>query len=78
MAPVLASPGVIRTSTYATFNVPDSNGWLLQEIKTRLSDREWRDRRAAYRVARERGRTPDQASQAAARYMEEVLDVAAL
>jgi catechol 2,3-dioxygenase-like lactoylglutathione lyase family enzyme len=29
--------------TYATFNDPDGNGWLLQEIKTRLPGREWED-----------------------------------
>jgi catechol 2,3-dioxygenase-like lactoylglutathione lyase family enzyme len=27
--------------TYATFNDPDGNGWLLQEIKERLPGREW-------------------------------------
>jgi catechol 2,3-dioxygenase-like lactoylglutathione lyase family enzyme len=27
--------------TYAAFNDPDGNGWLLQEIKTRLPGREW-------------------------------------
>jgi catechol 2,3-dioxygenase-like lactoylglutathione lyase family enzyme len=27
--------------TYASFNDPDGNGWLLQEIKTRLPGREW-------------------------------------
>ena len=29
--------------TYASFNDPDGNGWLLQEIKTRLPGREWED-----------------------------------
>jgi catechol 2,3-dioxygenase-like lactoylglutathione lyase family enzyme len=29
--------------TYASFSDPDGNGWLLQEIKTRLSGREWTD-----------------------------------
>jgi hypothetical protein len=27
--------------TYASFNDPDGNGWLLQEIQTRLPGREW-------------------------------------
>lgn len=27
--------------TYASFSDPDCNGWLLQEIKTRLPGREW-------------------------------------
>ena len=27
--------------TYATFSDPDSNGWLLQEVTTRLPGREW-------------------------------------
>ena len=29
--------------TYASFNDPDGNGWLLQEVKTRLPGREWED-----------------------------------
>jgi catechol 2,3-dioxygenase-like lactoylglutathione lyase family enzyme len=29
--------------TYASFNDPDGNGWLLQEIKVRLPGREWED-----------------------------------
>jgi len=29
--------------TYASFNDPDGNGWLLQEISTRLPGREWED-----------------------------------
>ncbi len=97
--------------TYASFSDPDGNGWLLQEIKTRLPGREWEDPAtdisalagllhetaqhhdpyekshaphnwwdwyAAYFHARERGRTPDEASQAAGRYMAVVLHVAAL
>jgi hypothetical protein len=28
---------------YASFNDPDGNGWLLQEITTRLPGREWQD-----------------------------------
>ena len=29
--------------TYASFSDPDGNGWVLQEIKTRLPGREWND-----------------------------------
>src|SRR6266566_1324467 len=29
--------------TYASFSDPDGNGWLLQEIKTRLPGRKWED-----------------------------------
>jgi catechol 2,3-dioxygenase-like lactoylglutathione lyase family enzyme len=29
--------------SYASFNDPDGNGWLLQEVKTRLPGREWDD-----------------------------------
>jgi catechol 2,3-dioxygenase-like lactoylglutathione lyase family enzyme len=29
--------------TYASFTDPDGNGWLLQEIKTRLPGRDWED-----------------------------------
>jgi catechol 2,3-dioxygenase-like lactoylglutathione lyase family enzyme len=29
--------------TYASFSDPDGNGWLLQEIKTRLPGRVWED-----------------------------------
>jgi catechol 2,3-dioxygenase-like lactoylglutathione lyase family enzyme len=29
--------------TYASFSDPDGNGWLLQEIQTRLPGREWED-----------------------------------
>jgi hypothetical protein len=29
--------------TYASFSDPDGNGWLLQEIKTRLPGHEWED-----------------------------------
>ena len=29
--------------TYAWFSDPDGNGWLLQEIETRLPGREWED-----------------------------------
>ncbi len=97
--------------TYASFSDPDGNGWLLQEIKTRLPGREWTDPTAdvaflagllhetaehhdlyekshaphnwwdwyaAYFHAREQGRTQEEASQAAGRYMDEILHVAAL
>jgi catechol 2,3-dioxygenase-like lactoylglutathione lyase family enzyme len=30
-------------NSYATFNDPDGNGWLLQEITTRLPGRVWED-----------------------------------
>jgi hypothetical protein len=29
--------------TYASFSDPDGNGWLLQEVKTRLPGRERKD-----------------------------------
>lgn len=29
--------------SYASFSDPDGNGWLLQEITTRLPGREWED-----------------------------------
>ena len=29
--------------TYASFSDPDGNGWLLQEVRTRLPGREWDD-----------------------------------
>jgi catechol 2,3-dioxygenase-like lactoylglutathione lyase family enzyme len=96
--------------TYASFSDPDGNGWLLQEIKTRLPGRQWADPEAdvasladllhetaahhdpydkshaphnwwdwyaAYLHARRQGRTPDEASQAADRYMQDVKHVAA-
>ena len=79
--------------TWASFSDPDGNGWLLQEIKTRLPGRglgreratltdllreaeqrhgkdeatapqhHWSGWYAAYIVARERGRTPDEAAE---------------
>ncbi|HUO71762.1 MAG TPA: VOC family protein [Solirubrobacteraceae bacterium] len=30
-------------NTYATFSDPDGNGWLLQEVTSRLPGREWED-----------------------------------
>ena len=87
--------------TFATFNDPDGNSWLLQEIKTRLPGRglssmdvatlipllreaeerhgeyqatapkhHWSGWYAAYIVARERGRTPEEAVKDAALHME--------
>jgi catechol 2,3-dioxygenase-like lactoylglutathione lyase family enzyme len=87
--------------SFATFNDPDGNSWLLQEIKTRLPGRglssidvsaltdllreteerhgqyeptapkhHWSEWYAAYIVARERGRTPDDAAKDAALHME--------
>jgi catechol 2,3-dioxygenase-like lactoylglutathione lyase family enzyme len=32
--------------SFASFEDPDGNGWLLQEIKTRLAGREWKSTRA--------------------------------
>jgi catechol 2,3-dioxygenase-like lactoylglutathione lyase family enzyme len=82
--------------SWASFSDPDGNGWLLQEVKTRLPGRglsldvatltellretershgdyekvapkhHWSGWYAAYIVARERGRTPEQAKKAAA------------
>jgi hypothetical protein len=77
--------------SFASFSDPDGNGWLLQEVKTRLPGRglgndvatltellretetrhgeyeptapkhHWSEWYAAYIVAREQGRTPEQA-----------------
>jgi catechol 2,3-dioxygenase-like lactoylglutathione lyase family enzyme len=82
--------------SFASFNDPDGNGWLLQEVTTRLPGRgftadvttltellretearhgayeaiapkhHWSEWYAAYIVARERGRTPDDAAADAA------------
>ena len=86
--------------SFASFNDPDQNGWLLQEIKTRLPGRglsmdvatltdllreteehhgayeatapkhHWSEWYAAYIVARERGKTPEEAAKDAALHME--------
>ena len=87
--------------SYAEFTDPDGNGWLLQEIKTRLPGRghssfdvatltallreteehhgpyeatapkhHWSDWYAAYIVARQEGKTPEEAAKAAALHME--------
>jgi catechol 2,3-dioxygenase-like lactoylglutathione lyase family enzyme len=87
-------------SSWASFSDPDGNGWLLQEIKTRLPGRgfsvdvatltdllreteehhgayeavapkhHWSRWYAAYIVARERGKTPEEAAKDAALHME--------
>jgi catechol 2,3-dioxygenase-like lactoylglutathione lyase family enzyme len=89
-------------SSWASFSDPDGNGWLLQEIKTRLPGRgfgvdvatlrellreteerhgkyeatapkhHWSEWYAAYIVARERGRSPEEAVEDAGRHMEAV------
>jgi catechol 2,3-dioxygenase-like lactoylglutathione lyase family enzyme len=86
--------------SFATFSDPDGNGWLLQEIKTRLPGRglsldiptltvllqeaeqrhgdyeakgpkhHWSEWYSGYIVARERGRTPDEAVKDAALHVE--------
>jgi hypothetical protein len=86
--------------SFATFSDPDGNGWLLQEIKTRLPGRgfssdvatltellreteqhhgkyeatapkhHWSGWYAAYIVARERGKMPEQAAEEAGRHMD--------
>ena len=97
--------------SFASFEDPDGNGWLLQEITTRLPGREWKlartsamdvatlaellheteehhgqyekthakhnwwDWYAAYLNARQNGSSPEEASAAADRYMDEVLHV---
>ena len=95
-----ADPEGRSYATRASFNDPDGNGWVLQEIKTRLPGRglgndigtltellreaeerhgnyearapkhHWSDWYAAYIVARERGRTADDAANDAAVHME--------
>jgi len=87
--------------TFASFDDPDGNGWVLQEIKARLPGRglgsmdvatlipllqeteehhgkyeptapkhHWSTWYAAYIVARERGKTPDEAAKEGARQVE--------
>jgi catechol 2,3-dioxygenase-like lactoylglutathione lyase family enzyme len=86
--------------SWASFSDPDGNGWLLQEVRTRLPGRglsrdvatltdllreaeshhgeyeatapkhHWSDWYAAYIVARERGRTPEEAAKDGAVHME--------
>jgi catechol 2,3-dioxygenase-like lactoylglutathione lyase family enzyme len=87
-------------SSWASFNDPDGNGWMLQEIKTRLPGRglsldvptltellretekhhgayeptapkhHWSEWYGVYIVAREQGRTPEEAAQEAARHVQ--------
>jgi catechol 2,3-dioxygenase-like lactoylglutathione lyase family enzyme len=94
------APDHASYGSFATFSDPDGNGWLLQEIKTRLPGRglsldvatltellretearhgdyeptapkhHWSEWYSAYIVARERGRTPDEAAKDAALHVE--------
>jgi catechol 2,3-dioxygenase-like lactoylglutathione lyase family enzyme len=98
------SPQSRSYRTFAAFSDPDGNGWLLQEITTRLPGRaetfqglmdaatltellreteehhgkyeptapkhHWSAWYAAYMVAREQGKTPDEAAKDAARHVE--------
>ena len=97
--------------SFASFEDPDGNGWLLQEIQTRLPGREWKltraqdmdvatvaellhetglrhhnyeqthaehnwwDWYAPYLSARQNGSSPEEATAAADRYMDEVHQV---
>jgi catechol 2,3-dioxygenase-like lactoylglutathione lyase family enzyme len=97
-----ADPEGRSYATRASFNDPDGNGWVLQEIRTRLPGRglgndggtlaellreaeerhgnyeasapkhHWSGWYAAYVVARERGRTADDAAKDAAVHLESV------
>ena len=92
--------------SWASFSDPDGNGWLLQEVKTRLPGRgisldvatltellreteighgkyesaapkhHWSEWYSGYIVARERGRTPDEAAKDATRHVERTHDLA--
>ena len=94
------APDHASYSSFATFSDPDGNGWLLQEIRTRLPGRglsldvatlaellreteqrhgeyepsapkhHWSGWYAAYIIAREQGRAPDEAAKDAALHME--------
>jgi len=88
-------------SSWISFSDPDGNGWLLQEVTTRLPRRglssfdvatltdllreaekghgqyeptapkhHWSDWYAAYIVARQEGKTPEEAAKAGAHHME--------
>ena len=91
-------------SSWASFSDPDGNGWLLQEVKTRLPGRgfnfdvatmtellretenrhgeyeptapkhHWSGWYAQYMIARQRGKTPDEAAKAAALHIERTRD----
>jgi catechol 2,3-dioxygenase-like lactoylglutathione lyase family enzyme len=95
-----ADPEGRSYSSYVSFSDPDGNGWLLQEVKTRLPGRglswdvttltdllreaeerhseyearapkhHWSGWYAAYIVAREQGKTPEEAAQLGARRIE--------
>jgi catechol 2,3-dioxygenase-like lactoylglutathione lyase family enzyme len=43
------APDHASYSSFATFSDPDGNGWLLQEITTRLPGREWKETQAGAR-----------------------------
>ena len=43
MRPPGADPSASSYFLYASFKDPDGNGWLLQQITTRLPGREWED-----------------------------------
>jgi catechol 2,3-dioxygenase-like lactoylglutathione lyase family enzyme len=105
----VSGPAPDRASygSFATFSDPDGNGWLLQEIKTRLPGRglsmdvatltdllqetekrhgeyepsapkhHWSAWYAAYIVARENGKTPDEAAKVAVLHIEGGRDRAA-
>lgn len=94
------APDHLSYSSFATFSDPDGNGWLLQEVRSRLPGRglsldvatltellrdaearhgtyepsapkhHWSTWYAAYVVACQRGRTPDEAAQDAKAYTE--------
>jgi catechol 2,3-dioxygenase-like lactoylglutathione lyase family enzyme len=94
------APDHASYGSFATFSDPDGNGWLLQEVTTRLPGRglsmdpatltellletekrhgeyeptapkhHWSEWYAAYIVARENGRTPDEAAEDAAHHIE--------
>jgi catechol 2,3-dioxygenase-like lactoylglutathione lyase family enzyme len=96
-------PALQSYGSYASFNDPDGNQWMLQQVKTRLPGRglsldvatltellqeteqrhgsyeptapkhHWSGWYAAYVVARERGRTPDEAAREATRNIEGAL-----
>ena len=42
-APRVPDPPGRSYFAYASFSDPDGNGWLLQEVTTRLPGREWED-----------------------------------
>jgi len=96
-------PALQSYGSYASFNDPDGNRWLLQQVKSRLPGRgltldvatltellqeteqrhgryeptapkhHWSGWYAAYVVARERGRTPDEAAKEATLHIEAAL-----